>query len=63
GFKRIESNGIANIEQVAFSGPTGKVVLVMQNISLERKVFYVNHKGNHFPMALDAGAVATLVID
>jgi hypothetical protein len=26
-------------------------------------VFYVNHKGNHFPMALDAGAVATLTID
>ena len=63
GFKRIESNGIANIEQVAFSGPSGNVVLVMQNISLERKVFYVNHKGNHFPMALDAGAVATLTIE
>jgi hypothetical protein len=26
-------------------------------------VFYVNHKGNHFPMALDAGAVATLTIE
>jgi hypothetical protein len=37
--------------------------LVMQNISLERKVFYVNHNGRHFPMALDAGGVAPLPIE
>jgi len=63
GYHRIESNNINDIEQVAFSGPKGNVVLVMQNISSERKVFYVKHKENHFPIALDAGAVATLVIE
>lgn len=63
GYRRIESNNINDIEQVAFSGPKGKVVLITQNISSERKVFYVKHKENHFPIALDAGAVATLVIE
>ncbi|MFM7089732.1 MAG: glycoside hydrolase family 30 protein [Bacteroidota bacterium] len=63
GYHRIESNNINDIEQVAFSGPKGKVVLITQNISSERKVFYVKHEENHFPIALDAGAVATLVIE
>jgi glucosylceramidase len=62
GFRRIESNNIESIEQVAFSNTSGNVVLLMQNISLERKVFYVKHKERHFPMALDAGAVGTLII-
>lgn len=63
GYHRIESNNINDIEQVAFSDTSGKVVLITQNISSERKVFYVKHKESHFPIALDAGAVATLIIE
>ena len=63
GFKRIESNEINGINQVSFSNEAGNTVIIMQNISSGYKIFYVKHKDKNFPVALEAGATATLTFN
>jgi glucosylceramidase len=63
GFKRIESNEINGINQVSFANEAGNTVIIMQNISSGYKIFYVKHKDKNFPVALEAGATATLTFN
>jgi glucosylceramidase len=63
GFKRIESNEINGINQVSFANEAGNTVIIMQNISSGYKIFYVKHKNKNFPVALEAGATATLTFN
>jgi glucosylceramidase len=63
GYKRVKSNDIGGIQQVAFSGDQGSVVVIMQNISSGYQVGYVKMQNTFYPVALEAGAVATLVIN
>lgn len=61
GSIRIESNDLPGISQVAFESRDGKISVIMQNTSSERKIFYLKMKENYFPIALNKGDVATAV--
>ncbi|RZJ71699.1 glycoside hydrolase family 30 beta sandwich domain-containing protein [Flavobacterium sp.] len=61
GSKRIKTNEIEGLPNVAFLTPDGKTVLVVVNTSAAAKTFSVNFNNQTFSSQLDAGAVSTYI--
>jgi glucosylceramidase len=61
GSKRIGSNTIENLPNVAFKTPDGKDVLVVVNTSKEPKTFSISANGKVAKASLAAGSVGTFV--
>ncbi|MBN2807224.1 MAG: hypothetical protein JXR22_11250 [Prolixibacteraceae bacterium] len=63
GSVRIQSNMVDQLPNVAFLNPDGKVVLIVLNTSNETQGFQVETESKTFSTKLEAGAVATYVIE
>jgi glucosylceramidase len=63
GSVRIQSNMVDQLPNVAFLNTEGKVVLIVLNTSKQAKVFQVKSGSKAFNTMLEAGVVATYVID
>ena len=61
GSKRIVSNIVGNLNNVAFKTPEGKIVLIVENDGNTSEVFNIKYKDEWVVTALDAGAVGTYV--
>jgi glucosylceramidase len=61
GSVRIESNSFADLPNVAFKRPDGKVVVIVLNNTDSSKVFNVNNGTVTLTSTLMAGAVATYI--
>lgn len=59
GSKRIESNIVGNLQNVAFITPNGRKVLVVLNNGTATETFNIFYKGKSAAASLDAGAVAS----
>jgi glucosylceramidase len=62
GSIRIDSNEPEGLPNVAFKRPDGRLVLLILNESKESKIFSVQNKEWSGDIALEAGAVATLLL-
>jgi glucosylceramidase len=60
GSVRIASNEPENLPNVAFKTPKGKVVLILQNKSEEKKTIKVKVGEKELHLSLDAGSIGTL---
>lgn len=63
GSKRIKTSVAEGLPNVGFITPEGKAVLIVVNTSAAKKKFSVDYKTNTFTANLDAGAVATYILD
>ena len=61
GSKRIQSNSLANLPNVAFTTPEGKKVLIVLNESASPQSFNIKFKGKMVSVNLEAGAAGTFV--
>lgn len=61
GSMRIWSSAVEGLPNVAFLTPDGSKVLIVLNDQAEKREFGVETEGKSFRIALDGGAVATLV--
>ncbi len=61
GSVRINSNVIANLNNVAFKRPDGKYVLIVENDNAISLTFNIKHNGEWVATTLEAGAVGTYV--
>jgi glucosylceramidase len=61
GSKRIFSNSVTDISNVAFVTPTGKHVLILQNDSEKRQLFNVSYTRKTLLYSMEPKSVATLV--
>ncbi len=61
GSKRIASNVLGSIENVAFITPAGKKVLIAENDGNNAVTFNIRYKEKWVAVSLDAGAVGTFV--
>ena len=61
GSKRIVSNIVGSLNNVAFKTPEGKIVLIVENDGNTSEVFNIKYKDEWVVTALDAGAVGTYV--
>lgn len=63
GSKRIASNLVDGLDNVAFLTPEGKKVLVVLNSDSQVKSFHITYRGKQVQTSLDAGAVMTYIWD
>ncbi len=59
GSKRIESNNISQVSNVAFITPQNKKVLIVVNDNNSTASFNIKYKGKFATVTLDANSVAT----
>ena len=59
GSFRIASSEVAELPNVAFITPVGKIALIVTNTASKAQSFNINFKGKKFTTSLNAGAVAT----
>jgi len=61
GSVRIASNVVANLNNVAFKRPDGKIVLIVENDNTAALTFNIKHNGEWVATKLEGGAVGTYV--
>ena len=62
GSKRIGSNYLKELPNVAYLTPTGKIVLIVFNDSEGTKTFNIKYNNKTISSALNAGAAGTFVL-
>ncbi len=61
GSKRINSNNISELPNVAFKAPNGAIVVIVLNNTGVQKTFNINAENEPITTTLDAGAVGTYI--
>ena len=62
GSRHVASNASVSLPNVAFVTPQRNLVLLMLNRTDRAQAFHVEAHGRVFPVTLDRGSVATLVV-
>lgn len=61
GSKRIKSNNISELPNVAFKAPNGDIVVIVLNNTEIQKTFNINAQSDQVTSTLDAGSVGTYI--